>query len=117
MDPKQFGFTAHVQLCTRKVHGPTRATKEDAIADLNAARSGATSNCLGSTRWNHISVYVVFLCCCFAVLTPSVRVRLINPKNSNQHKTNYFFLFNYFSLLRGSGVKGVAKALEVCGGW
>ena len=34
---------AHVQLGTKKVHGPTRATKEDATADLNAARSGATS--------------------------------------------------------------------------
>ena len=56
MDPKQFGFTAHVQMGTRKVNGPTRATKEDAIADLNAARSGAMSNCVGSTRWNHLDL-------------------------------------------------------------
>ena len=34
---------AHVQLGTSKVYGPARATKEDAIADLNAARIGATS--------------------------------------------------------------------------
>ena len=35
-------FRARVHACTGHRHGPTRSTKEEALADLNAARNGAT---------------------------------------------------------------------------
>ena len=35
-------FRARVHACTGHRHGPTRSTKEEALADLNAARTGAT---------------------------------------------------------------------------
>ena len=38
------GFRARVQACTGDKYGPTRSTEEEALADLNAARNGATDN-------------------------------------------------------------------------
>ena len=35
-------FRARVHACTGRRHGPTRSTKEEALADVNAARNGAT---------------------------------------------------------------------------